>query len=986
MRMRITVWMVVSLFLLSGAAHAGRHMEYVDGVTARGYRKLAIEHLLTEMIPKQNLPQQDRILIPFKLGSLYDDLSQRETELDAREAHLQKASQYLDEFASKNPRHPRILDVRLKKVNVISGQAQIADSRFVAEQDPTKKKELRKKTGDLYRKGIDEAQKIIDATKKKEDEFRGKRNNSKKYMAQFWLYYGARVRGLFQQGQMEYLWAQLYPAPAGTARMDPKKHPDRKKHLDAALKYFQSVEKQRPKNNVTFTSYIRRGMCQRELALFGKNSTATKGMREKAIKAFDLALSIATKPGTGPIRAEASYQKALTAFELGKYKAAANSAEAYIANHPSGKASFRGQSALLLKARSLGLQAKRMKDERTVGWEAELSDARRTLKDVDPNYFEIRKQADKLVSDWERMFPDAPDIKAAAISPIIAAAEAKKFFGQKRMAEAIEKYREVITLSGSDPDNVKFAEEAWRALGLIYRTTPTGAKRYTMASIAYRELLERFPNTRQGAEIAWWRCKMAAYQYTHSPDKDEYELSEYLDRLKFFIKRFPRDPRTFEAQTRSAEVYQQTGELQRAADIWASTAPGNPRYAESMYNCGELYRQVFFQLVDDGKGAAPETLATLDNCLKRLGIAVDAKLPPNAKENYNSSALHRMIATLVDSAAPQPASARKVPGLVDKFRKRFPQNEKLCAAAVLSGVRAYTIMQKPYEAEKLALLLETKYKSSEEYELVKQMMVVAFQKKDPPRATVWQRKKMARDFAKAEEGQLKVLGQRAWDQKNYALAEKCFKILVDRAGKDVKKQAGDKDELVKAEAKLFTYEQILSSLYYESGQYGKAVPIYTKFLAASRAKHTRENTGETRADFLSNLRSAAECEELGGDANNAVTLWREFLKDIDSPNPSDDWFRGKYQLANSYVRLKKYNEATSLIREVKLRYRGFGKNKDTKGKVKVLTEYITKVNEIAKVEEKLRNAGSQAQRQLITKELDKKREEAEELKKELGKP
>ena len=904
-----TIWGGLLVVVLAGTTHAGHDLTYVEGLIERGYFELAIEHL-DEMRARANVTEEDKTLIPLKLGRIKNALAVRETDPEAKERLLAEASRYLEEFAAKNPKHEKILDVSLEQVDIVSSRAQAFEMRYRVETDAAKKDAIRKQTEDLYKKGLDAAKVIVDESTEKVKELKPKAPRSKQYMDEFWVYYGAQVRGMFLMGHTEYLWAQLY---------DPK-HADRKKHLDAALKHFEDTVKQRPKTNVTFDGYVRQGMCMRELAPFEPDAKKRDKLMRDALSSFMSALTVQRTPQTVATRAEAHYQKAVTAYEIGDDEAAAASADGYLSEHPLGKNSYRGQEALLLKARSLGRLAKTQLDRNEPQWQETYNEALRAVKEVLPDYPSIREEADKLVQAWGPMFPIRREV---VISPLIAAAQAKKLYADRKFDEAVEKYREVITLSGDREEYVDFAQEAWKTIGKIYYDT----RRLYMSGIAWRELLVRFPDTFQGAEIGWVRTRVFAYLYSESPQQDEFDLNEYLDSLTFFVEKFPKDPRVFEASTESAKVYAIRGEVVKSAEIWSKTDPENPRYAEAMTNAGELYRQAFIQLAEKGQGSSAKAKEYLSLAAERLRAAADAKLPEDAKENYGAQALARLTEILTDEAVPQPESAAKVPTLVTEFRTRFSAEAGLMPGVLLAGARAYAALEKPYEAEKLALDIEKDYPGGYAYETVKQLMVVVFQKTDPARSNEWQKKQLTENFTDAPEKLLVNLGNGAWQQKNYTLAARCFVELVRRY------QRGDA-------VKRREYEEKLAAVYFEDGKYAEASPMYGTFLADARRRFAASNTVEDRNVLLLALRRLAECEEMGGDANKGIELWNEFSGTVFTPAPEKEWFEARYHLANCYYRLKQYNAAKSVIKRVEVLYGTFGDDEELKRKVEELKKNL----------------------------------------------
>lgn len=907
MKIRNMVWAIAVALALTGSAHAGRDMTYVEGLIVRGYYELAVEHL-NEMRTRVDVSAEDKLLIPLKLGSINSALAAREPDPQAKERYLAEASRHLEEFSRRSPRHPNILDVSLQQVDILSSRAQASEMRHRAETDVKKKQDLRKETENLYRKSLRAAQVIVDEATARVKDLRPKASRNNRYMKEYWLYYGAQVRGLFLLGHVEYLWAQLYP----------KKHAKRKKHLEAGMKHFKTAIKQRPKTNVTFDSHVRRGMCLRELAVFEKNSKAAGKKRRDALSAFITALTVESTPQTMSTRAEAQYQKAITAYQLGDYEAAVSAAEGFFRERPQAKNSYRGQETLLVKARSLGRLAKAQLDRKQSDWENIYNEARRAVKDILPDYPDIREAADKLVQSWGPMFPTRREV---VMSPLIAAAEAKKFYRDNKLDEAVEKYREVITLSGGHEAYADFAEEAWKTVGKIYYDS----RRLYMSAIAWRELLVRFPDTHQGVEIAWIRTRTFRHLYSEG-GKDDFDLDEYLASLRFFIERYPKDPRVFEAQTESAKVYAIRGEVVKSAEIWSRTDPANARYAESMSNSGELYWQAFVKLAENKKGRSRKAREYLSLTAERLRSAADAKLPEGAGKNYNAQALARFAEILTGDAVPQPESARKVPALVTEFRRRFPNEDGLMPTVLLAGARAHVVLKKPREAEKLALDIEKKYLGGYAYEAVKQLMVVAFQKVDPARANVWQRKQVG-DLKEAKDSLLETLGNRAWQQGDHNLAAKCFTVLVGRYR-------------TRNSRKHLEYEHKLAAVLFEAGEFGKAVPFYRRFLNDVRKRFKSSNSVPDRNELLLSMRRLAESEEMGGDPKRGIELWNEFCGMVFKPDPPKEWFEARYHLANCYYRLKQYNAAKSVVKRVEVLYDGFGDDPELRKKVDALRKKL----------------------------------------------
>lgn len=906
MRANGPICLLLVLLVLGGSAHAGRDMDYVDGLSARGYYLLAIEHL-QEMQRRADVPEQDKILVPLSLGGVYNALALREPDAQQKEHHLAEASRHLEEFATKNPTHPKILDVNLQHVDILSSRAQAMEMWFRAETNADKKESLRKQAEELYKKGLDAAKVIVEKAGEKAKQLRPKAAQNKRFLKEYWTYYGAEVRGMFLLGHLEYLWAQLFD----------EKDAERKKHLEAAEKHFKETTTKRPKTNVTFDAHVRRGMCLRELAVFAKSAKDAQKMRGDALTALEEALTVQSTPQTRSTRAEAYYQKAVTAHELGDYEAAVSASEGFLRETPQGKNSYRGQETLLLMARSLGKVAEVQYNRKEEGWKNTYDEARTAVKDVLPDFAEIREAADKLVQDWGNVFP----IREVVISPFIAAAQAKKLYADGRLDEAIEKYREVITLSGDREEYVDFAQEAWKTIGKIYYDT----RRLYMATIAWRELLARFPQTYQAAEIAWVRTRVFRYLYSQG-GQDEFDLDEYLDSLAFFVEKSPKDPRVFDAQTESADVHAIRGEILKAAAIWAKTDPENARYAESMLKSGELYRQAFINLVEVAKGDTAEAKQRFAGCVKHLRLAADAKLPPDAAENYNAQALARLAEVLADAAAPA-GSAAKVPPIVLEYRRRFGDEKEMTPRVLLAGAQAYAALKQPDDAEKLAFAIEKEFPRSYAYESVKQLMIVVFQKTNPAKANAWQQKQFRGDYDGADDISLETLGNRAWQQKNYEVAAKCFETL-------------EKRYRTKDREKHRDYKESLGAVYFEAGEYGKATPLYREFLKEAREAFKTSETAENRNTLLLAMRRLAQSEEMGGDAGKGVSLWNEFAGMVFAPDPPKEWFEARYHLANSYFRQGKENAARDIIRRVEVLYGGWGEDLELATKVAELKKEL----------------------------------------------
>jgi len=904
MTVKEVVWGSLLLSALGSVTYAGRDMDYVDGLVARNYFQLAIEHL-EEMRGRADVPEEDKVLIPLRLGTIYNSLALVETNAETRDGYLRDASRYLEDFSKKNPTHPRLLDVSLQQVDILSGRAQASESLYRNETDAKKKEEIRKETEELYKRGLAAAQVIVTEAGKKAQDLRPKASTSKTLMDQYWTYFGAELRGMFLLGQQEYLWAQLYAA--GDA--------ERKKHLDAALKQFDDLLKQRPKTNVTYDAHVRRGMCLGELAVFEKAPADAEKKRRDAMSAFESALTVQSTPQTISTRAEAYYQKAVTAYALGDYEAAVSAAEGFLREYPQGKNSYRGQEGLLMRARSLGKLAEGQFRRKEVGWEDTYADATRAVKDILPEYPTVREAADRLVQEWGGIFPRGEVV----LSPLIAAAQAKKFYQDGNLEEAVAKYREALTLSSRSREYDEFAQEAWKTIGKIYYDTG----RLYMAAIAWKELLDRFPGTYKGEELAWVRTRIFAYIYSQSTEKDDFDLNEYMDSLRYFIEKFPKDARVFEAQTESAKVYAIRGDLARSAEIWSKADPANPRFAESMTNSGELYRQAFMKLAEKKETDTPEARQYLGACLKNLRLAADAKLPGDAAENYNAAALARLAEVLSDEAVPQPESARQVPALVEEFRRRFPDDKELTPKVLFAGAHACVILKRPNDAEVLALTLEKEFPGSFAYDAVKGLMVVAFQKADPVKSIAWGQKQFRGNYAEADDAALVVQGNRAWQQKQYDVAIGCFTELEKRyRTKDPEKHR--------------EYEESLAAVCFEAGKFAEAIPFYRRFLEDARKNFKTSNTVEDRNRLLLVMRRLAESEEMGGDPKTAVALWNEFSAMVFQENPPAEWFEARYHLANAYANMNEYKTASNILKRVEVLYGGFGSDRELKRRVEEL--------------------------------------------------
>ena len=198
------------LFGLTASAVGGLHIQYVDGLVARRYYNLAVEHL-EKMRKMSTLEAEDKTLIPLRLGSIYASMGERQSDPEKKEALLVLASKNLEEFSTANPSHPKMLDVSLQQVNIQSSRAQAVQVRYENETDARKKAALLKEVEELYKKALAASKVIVEKTTANEKEARqafARNPKSKKLEAAFWLHYGALVRGMFLAGHLEYLWAQ----------------------------------------------------------------------------------------------------------------------------------------------------------------------------------------------------------------------------------------------------------------------------------------------------------------------------------------------------------------------------------------------------------------------------------------------------------------------------------------------------------------------------------------------------------------------------------------------------------------------------------------------------------------------------------------------------------------------------------------------------------------------------------------------------------
>ena len=913
---------VLALLLAAGTAGAGIHIEYVDGLVARRYYDLAVEHL-EKMRGMTKLDVADRMLIPLRLGSICASMGERETDPQKKEALLARASKYLDEFAVANPNDPQMLDVSLQQVNIQSSRAQALQLRCEGETDAKKKAELLKQVEELYGKALAAGKVIVEKTTESEKVARqkfGGNPQNKKFEAEFMLQYGSLVRGMFLLGHLEYLWAQLYP----------EKSKERQGHLNEAVKHFEATSDKNPKTNVTYDAHVRRGMCLRELAPYASNTKDRDKTLQDAVKAFDVALTVQSTPETKPTRAEANYQKALTALATGDFETAVTGVEGFLRESLEGKNSFRGQMALLLKAEALGkLAYKQLKQpadpEQADDWEGTYNQARSTLRDILPSFISVRQKADELIQSWVPMFPQKAEV---VISPLIAASMAQKAVKDKDYPTAIEKYREVIRLSQGHEQFASFEEEAWKTMGSIYYQVPP--LRLYRAAIAWKALIDRFPDTAQGAELAWLRTEIYAYLYTHSKEKDAFDLKMYLESLEYFIDKFPRDEKVFEAQTEIAKVYGLRGELLLAARIWSRTDPANPRHAESMLNAGELYRQAFIKLADQGEGDTPTGRKHLDACVSHLKLAADAQLPPGAKENYNAEAIVRLAELLVDKAVPT-SYAKDVPPLLDAFRERFGDDKGRLARVMLATARADATLKQYAAAEKLALELEKDFGDSDASASAVQLMIVMYQTVDPAKANEWRKKKIT-DPTQASDAVLGNAASQAWKQKEYDTAAKYYAELVRRFAA----KTTDEDR-----EKLRLCRRSLAEVYFDWQKYELALPIHEKFLADARVKLKEAETAENLSTFLIALARTAECQEMGGDAKKGVELWEEFsVKTFRRPNAPKEWYEARYHVAHSYFRLGRTTDAMRVLQRVEVFYGGFKKFPDVQTRVEELKKKL----------------------------------------------
>ncbi len=701
------------LLLIAGSAPATEEMKYVDGLVALGYYDLAVERL-NAMRARTDVADEDKPLILLRLANLDNLLAQREADPAAREKLVSDASALLDEFLKKFGSSPMLLDVRIQQVDLQASRGMSAEMKLAAEPDAKKKEPLLKEAEGIYAKAVSAAQDIADLAGKSAKDLRKKIGEVKGAEDDFWTQYAGQSRSMLLEGHLHYLWARLYPAD----------NPEKAKHLDLAQKQFEELTKMRPQTNATYEAYLRQGICLKEMSALDKKPEDSLPRMRAALKAFDMALGVAASDDTTRIRSEANFQKAVTACDRQMYDVAASAADAFVDECPEGKDSLHAQEGVLLKARALGKQAESQMNKLEKGWEQTWAEARRSIRDISPAWPQIVQGADKLVQDWGAIFPGAQD----TISPLGAAAEAKKLLLAGKADQALTKYEQVITLAGTGDDYAAFAEDAWKTIGKIHYD----AKRWYMAAIAWEELARRHPNSPQSAEFAWVVPDLYAYTYT-SGQKDAFDFDANLDAMRFFAAKFPKDPRAFEAQSRCAGTFVSRGETAKAAEIWVKSDPASARYAEGMMKGAELYLAAYSKLAGNAAAAA-EAKGYFTECVKALRAAVDAK------DGRSVKALARLAEVLADPASPQTESAEKVPALVTEFRTRFKEDRAELPRVLLAGVRAYAALDKPDDAEKLALDIEKQFPKSEALAAAAKLMAGAWEKSNPAKAEEWKKK------------------------------------------------------------------------------------------------------------------------------------------------------------------------------------------------------------------------------------------------------
>ena len=704
---------VLVLLALAGAASGTPEMTYVDGLVALGYYDLAVEQL-TAMRARTDVAEEDKPLVPLRLANLYNLLAQREADPAAREKLINDSAALLDEFTKKFPSSPRVLDVKIQQADLLASRGMSAEMKLAAEPDAKKKPPLLKDAEDVYAKGLLAAQDVADQCGKTAKDLRKKIGDVKGAEEDFWAQYAAQSRAMFLVGHLHYLQARLYPAD----------NPEKAKHLDAAQKQFEELAKLRPQTNVTFEAFTRQGICLRELSALDKKPEDALARMRAALKAFDMALGVAPADETSRTRAEANYQKAVTAFDRQMYDVAAAAADAFVDECPEGKESLHVQEGVLLRARALGKQAEGQMTRMERGWEQTYAEARRSIRDVSPAWPAVVQAADKLVQDWAGIFPGREE----AVSPLGAAAEAKKLLQAGKADEALAKYQLVITLSGVGEDYAAFAQDAWKTIGKIH----WDAKRWYMAAIAWQELARRYPAAAQSAEFAWVVPQIYAYTYT-SGRKDAFDFEARLDSLRFFLAKFPKDPRAYEAQAQCAGTNASRGDPAKAAEVWVKTDPSSPRYVENLMKGAEFYRAAYAKAAGNA-ATADEAKRCFAECVRALRAAADAK------ESRSVKALARLAEVLADPASPQPESSERVAGLVAEFRARFKEDRAELPRALLAGVRALVTLDKPDEAEKIALDIEKQFPKSEALASAAKLMAAGFEKSNAAKAEEWRKK------------------------------------------------------------------------------------------------------------------------------------------------------------------------------------------------------------------------------------------------------
>ncbi len=536
---------VVAGLLLSAAAVRAQESEDPElarGLARRGWFDLA-EEICTRLQKSSKASAEDKATGQFVQAEILLERAERETDVANSMKHIDSAIELLRNFMKSNSTHPLAMDA---KTNV--GYLQVRKAKFLkdaldAETDPSKVSDLRKQAASIYGEVAKFYQDTI-------AELKGKPRTPESENAMM----DARL--------------ELPRAMYEHAKLPGVDEKDRSMLLTKAIGLFVDFEFDYGDRPIAFEGMLDEGRCLLEMGEYKKAETKLRGT---------LALKGALIQAKPPIPINDYHKKILYGAQVALAQLLTRS----------GKAA---------DARTMinGFFKENASASKEWVWPAlklELADALFSLKDMggankevnevikmDPNG-RFGSQGRQMMNRWGA----GGGAGAIRLSPEQLMTSAEGNLDRDQHREAIANFRKAIESCSTDAERQKFAAAAYFKIGQSLQAM----KRNYEAAFSYEQVFVLYPKHELAAKACYEATRCYNQEFGISGDKRD---DEAKDRLLTILGSTYKDlPEARNIAYIQAEKVETTGDIKKAAALYAQVSPQAEAYESALVRSGYCY-------------------------------------------------------------------------------------------------------------------------------------------------------------------------------------------------------------------------------------------------------------------------------------------------------------------------------------------------------------------------------------------------------------